>query len=171
MTAKQTSIARRIALSLVRALRIQRSKAKNPDWARVDEPDFILPSLMYYVIGIPLISVLAMFTYVSLNGSLADSIAPLLLPLSGPFEERLALFAAGVVIMLGVMVTLFVSITHKPDGDDLVEMMSDLDENIQEHLAEVEENVNKRIDSLINDGPVLVHTQEDMDIAKRIGGK
>lgn len=171
MTAKQTSIERNVALFIARALRIKRSKARNPDWARVDEPDFILPSLMYYVIGVPLIPVLAMLAYAVLNGSLADSIAPLLLPLAGPFEERLALFAAGVVIMLGVMVTLFVSITHKPDGDDLVEMLSDHDENILERLAEVEETINKRIDSLISEGPVvLTHSPEDMDIAERIGG-
>lgn len=165
---KKISIEKQIARKIVQALGLKKSAEKNPDWARVDEPDFILPSLMYYVIGIPLISALAVFAYVTLNGSLADTLARLLMPLAGSFEERLALLAAGIVIMIGLMVTLFVSITHKPDGDDLVEMISDLDENIQEHLAEVEENVNKRIDDLINDGPVFIHT-DDADIAERIG--
>lgn len=168
---KKISIERNIAKWIMRALRIKQSEKKNPDWARVDEPDFILPSMMYYVVGIPLIVTLAMLSYAIINGSLAGIIAALIAPLNGSLTERMGVFAAGTITMIGVMVTLFMSITHKPDGDDLVEMISDLDENIQEHLAEVEENVNKRIDALINDGPVLVHTQEDMDIAKRIGGK
>lgn len=165
---KKISIEKQIARKIVQALGLKKSAEKNPNWARVDEPDFILPSLMYYVIGIPLISVLAMFAYATLNGSLADFIARLLMSLAGSFEERLALLATGIVIMIGVMVTLFVSITHKPDGDDLVEMISDLDKNTQEHLAEVEESVNQRIDALIADGPVLMQ-HPDVDIAERIG--
>ncbi len=164
---KKISIEKQIARKIVQALGLKKSAKNNPDWARVDEPDFILPSLMYYVIGIPLISALAVFAYTTLNGSLADTIARLLMPLAGSFEERLALLAAGIVIMIGLMVTLFASITHKPDGDDIVEMLSDLDENAQSHITAVEESINQRIDALIADGPVLMTSHED--IAEEIG--
>lgn len=124
-----------------------KGRKKNPDWSRVDEPDNILPSFMMFIVGFFVTIALAMFAYAFMNDSLAVWIGTFLaLQHSAlPFVDQLAAFTAIVIVLLNVIIITAFAILRPADGDDLVEMISDLDENINERIAEFEHTVDERI--------------------------
>lgn len=124
-----------------------KGRKKNPDWARVDEPDNILPSMMMFVVGFFVTVGMAMLAYVIMNESLAVWIGTFIaLQHSAlPFADQLAAFTAVVIVLLNVVIITAFAILRPADGDDIVEMLSDLDENTQERIVELEHTVDERI--------------------------
>ncbi len=141
------SFKRRFAFLVKRVKARNARRKKNPDWSRVEEPDNILPSFMYYIVGVPLTGVLMMIAYSIMNGSLAVWIGTYLATLQGnlSFDDRLAGFTAVIILLINLVVIFAYSLNRVPDGDDIVEMISDHDENINERIAELERTMDDRM--------------------------
>lgn len=133
--------------SLTRIGSLIKGRKKNPDWSRVDEPDNILPSFNMFIVGFIVNVFLMMLAYVIMNDTLAVWIGTFLAMqhLPYPFEDQLAAFTAVVILFFNLIVIMFASITREPGGDDVVEMISDLDANTQERIVELEHTIDERL--------------------------
>src|SRR5689334_5733732 len=130
-----------------------KNRKKNPDWARVEEPDMIMRPVQFIIMSLILISFLMLFAIYLMNGNLVQWVAAFLFSLNSPlsFTELYAAFSAAIVFLICFPVMLLLILTMQPDNDDIVEMMSDLDANFQERIVELENNVNEKLDAIKRD--------------------
>lgn len=150
-----------LPLQLSRFKTFLKTRKKNPDWARVDEPDNILPSFMIMVIGLALSVASAFFAYAFMTGQIETALAKILIQMNGDYEQNYATLTAVLIVFIQLVIAFGTSLFRVPDGDDLVEMISDLDENHQERLVELENKIDERLGKieremdLLDDSPEL----------------
>jgi low affinity Fe/Cu permease len=127
-----------------------KKKKKNPDWARVEEPDMIVRPFTFIVVATILTAFLMLFTMNIMNGSLVYWAASFLTSLHSPlpFTQLYASFGVAIVFFACFVFILLVSIQMQPDNDDIVEMISDLDANIQERIVELDNKIDEKFDAI-----------------------
>ncbi len=142
MTAS-TNLFKRIAVSL-------KSKKKNPDWARVEEPDAIARPALFAIFGMVIIGFSVLTAFVVMTSSPAYVIASFLVSLNSdiPFPQLYAAFGAALIVMIDLVVMTIFLMFAPADNDDIIEMISDLDSNTQERLVELEQSVGMKVDEL-----------------------
>lgn len=153
-----------------RVISFLKRRKKNPDWARVDEPDNILPSFMIMIFGF-IVSVLSMMAaYSFMTGALENWIASFLAAQTTdlPFNQLYAAFTAVLVLLIDFLILFALSVFRVADHDDIVEMVSDLDENIQERIVELENTLTERLDRIIQNEVVTYTEDEFVQVEERI---
>jgi hypothetical protein len=139
----QTNIFKRIVANV-------KAKRKNPDWARVEEPDTIARPAVYAVFGILIVGFSALAAFIVMTSSPLEAIALFLASFNSdlPFTELYAAFGAAVIVLVDLVVMTLFMLLAPADNDDLVEMISDLDANTQERFIELENTINEKLHSL-----------------------
>jgi hypothetical protein len=137
-------------LTLSRLRTIIKARKKNPNWARVDEPDNILPSFTIMIFGLIMSAFSMMLVYLFMTGQIETWIANFLAAqkTSLAFDELYAVFTAALVFLIDLLILFALALFRVPDGDDIVEMISDLDENLQERIVELENTVSQKLDRI-----------------------
>lgn len=128
---------------------------KNPDWARIEEPNTIIQPVQVGVIGVVITAFCMLFAYSVMTNSLMEWIAYYLvqLQLNNPlatFTELYAAFTVAIVFFAHLLVTVWFLFFMPASNDDIVEMISDLDSNTQERIVELENTFNEKLDRIIN---------------------
>lgn len=133
--------------------RVRKSKAT--DDIERSEPETILQSTQDAVFGFFLAAVWSMVAYAFMTDQAVEFLARILIVMRGPFEERLAVLTAVLVLFADVLVAFAVAINREPGGNDIVDVVNDLGGQIDERFAEQEERMaaelakaNKRLDEL-----------------------
>lgn len=128
-----------------------KNKKKNPDWARIEEPDVLLKNFEYVIYGVVITAFLVLLTWGVMSASPIIWIAQFLASLNSslPFEQQLAAFGAAVIILINMLLTVIFMIFAPASNDDVVEMVSDLDGNIQDRIVELENTFNEQLNSII----------------------
>lgn len=124
---------------------------KNPDWARVEEPDRF-DNLYLAIIGTVLTGFLMLLAYLVMSNNMIDLIAQYLASFNTTltFNERLTIFGMGLIMFINLSITLLF-LAAPVSNDDIVEMISDLDSNTQERLVELEHNVTEHLNHIASD--------------------
>jgi predicted PurR-regulated permease PerM len=148
-----------------------KTRKKNPDWARVDEPDNILPSFTIMIFGLILAVIWAMVAYAFMTGQIESAIAHILAAQKTDltFDQLYAAFTSVVILLISIFVLFALSLFRVADNDDIVEMISDLDENVQERIVELESNVTERLERIEREG-VTFSEVELAQLEERING-
>jgi hypothetical protein len=148
-----------------------KTRKKNPDWARVDEPDNILPTFMIMIFGLIISVFWMMIAYAFMTGQVETGIASFLsaLKVDLPFDQLYATLTAVVILLINVLILFAGSAFRVASNDDIVEMISDLDENLQERIVELEQNVTTRLDRIEVES-VSLSEGELAQIEERIDG-
>lgn len=139
--ATTTNLFKRFAVSL-------KNKKKNPEWARVDEPDTIARPAVFAVFGMLIIAFTVLLAFIVMTTSPVHAVAAFLASLhsSLPFNQLYAAFGAALIVMIDLVVMTLFMLLSPADNDDLVEMISDLDANLQERIVELENSVNEKLE-------------------------
>jgi hypothetical protein len=127
-----------------------KNKKKNPDWARVDEPETLLMGSQYAIFGVMITAFLVIIAWTAMIGDPIQWIAHFLFTLNStlPFDQLLASFGGALIVLINMLVTVIFILFAPASNDDIVEMVSDLDANIQERIVEFESGVNERLDEI-----------------------
>jgi hypothetical protein len=127
-----------------------KNRRKNPDWARVDEPETLLMGSQYAIFGVMITAFLIIITWTVMIGDPVQWVAHFLIALNSPlpFNQQLASFGAAVIVLINMLVTVIFILFAPASNDDVVEMISDLDANIQDRIVEFENGVNERLDEI-----------------------
>ena len=141
--ATTTNLFKRFAVSL-------KNKKKNPEWARVDEPDTIARPAVFAVFGMLIIAFTVLMAFIVMTTSPVHAVAAFLasLPSSLPFNQLYAAFGAALIVLIDLVVMTLFMLLSPADNDDLVEMISDLDANLQERIVELEHSFNEKLQTL-----------------------
>lgn len=126
-------------------------KKKNPDWARVEEPDTIIKPVTFAVFGVLITAFLVLLTYSMMMNSPIEMIAYFLASFDGEFNELYASFGVALIVLTNLLVTVLFMFFAPADNDDLVEMISDMDANTQERLVELENSVTEHLNRIAQD--------------------
>lgn len=129
----------------------KKSAKKNPDWARVEEPDTILKPVTFAVFGVLITSFLVILTYSMMMNSPIEMIAYFLASFDGEFNELYASFAVALIVLTNLLVTVLFMFFSPADNDDIVEMLRDLDANFQERMVEHEQNTSEHLNRIALD--------------------
>lgn len=134
---------------LVRVKKNQ-SKKKNQDWARVEEPDTIIKPMMYLLVAIVIAGFSMLAAFQLMTKSPIEMIAYFLVSLHSdlPFEQLYAAFGSALIAMIDLTVMSLFLFLPSLENDDVIEMISDLDANIQERIVEFESSINERLDAI-----------------------
>jgi hypothetical protein len=134
-----------------RLFTVKKSAKKNPDWARVEEPETTLQSATIAVFGVTITAFLVILTYSMMMNSPIEMIAYFLASFDGEFNELYASFAVAIIVLTNLFVTVMFMFFAPVSNDDIVEMISDLDSNTQERLVELEHNVTEHLNHIASD--------------------
>lgn len=120
------------------------SSRKNPDWARVEEPDRF-DVLVLSLIGIVFTGFLVLLAQFALTNDLIELTARYLASFDNgmTFSERLAAFGAGLIVFINLFITVVFVVFAQVGNDDIVEMISDMDANTQERIVELENTMSE----------------------------
>lgn len=131
----------------------KKDRKKNPDWSRIEEPDEIVKPMLIGIIGIVIAAFSMMTAWNVMTTSPTVWIATFLASLNSPlpFPQLYATFASAVIVMIDLFVTTIYIFFNVPGNEDVIEMISDLDSNIQERIVELENGLNQKIDAIKND--------------------
>ncbi len=129
-----------------------KSKKKNPDWARVDEPDSIARPAVFAIFGMLIIAFSVLMAFVVMTSSPVYVVASFLVSLHStlPFTQLYATFGGALIVMIDLVVMTIFLMFSPADNDDLVEMISDMDANTQERFVELENTFNEKLNALNN---------------------
>jgi low affinity Fe/Cu permease len=127
-----------------------KNRKKNPDWARVDEPETLLKGSQFAIFGVMITAFLVIITWTVMIGDPVQWIAHFLFALHSPlpFNQLLASFGVAVIVLINMLVTVIFILFAPVNNDDIVEMISDLDANIQERIVELENGTNEKLDEI-----------------------
>jgi hypothetical protein len=130
-----------------------RNKNKNPDWARVEEPDTIVKPVWIGVVGLVIAAFSMLAAWNVMTISPIDWIAYFLVSLHStmPFTQLYAAFTSAVIVMVDLMVATIFMFFSTADNDDVIEMISDLDANFQERIVEHENSFNEKLENIKSD--------------------
>jgi hypothetical protein len=130
-----------------------RNKNKNPDWARVEEPDTIVKPVWIGVVGLVIAAFSMLAAWNVMTISPIDWIAYFLVSLHStmPFTQLYAAFTSAVIVMVDLMVATIFMFFSTADNDDVIEMISDLDANFQERIVELENSFNEKLENIKSD--------------------
>lgn len=123
-----------------------KTRKKNPDWARVEEPDQIARPAMYAIFGVLITGFSMLTAFIVMTNDPIVLIAGFLSSFGSDFASVYAAFGAALIALCDLFVATLFMLLAPADNDDVVEMISDLDANIQERIVELENNFNERID-------------------------
>lgn len=131
-----------------------KSEKKNPDWARIEEPDTIIQPVQVGVIGVVITAFCMLFAYSVMTNSLMEWIASYLVQMqsnnpTATFTDLYAAFTAAIVFFAHLLVTVWFLFFMSASNDDIVEMISDLDSNTQERIVELDNTLNEKLDTII----------------------
>lgn len=132
-----------------RFITAMKTRKKNPDWARVEEPDQIARPAMYAIFGVLIagFSMLTAFIIVMTNDPIL-LIAQFLSSFGSDFASVYAAFGAAVIALCDLFVATLFMLLAPADNDDVVEMISDLDANVQERIVEMEQSFNEKLEAI-----------------------
>jgi len=153
---KQINIFRqRLALFFKRTKALNAKRKKNPDWSRIDAPDtFLQPFvLLMFVLFISVFAGMANYAFAE-PGSLEYDIARFLVPFIEPgqsFYQVYAVFTFAVLVLVELVVYSLMAVMGEPDHHDIIGMITDLDCNTQDRIAELERTVDDRMRVLETD--------------------
>lgn len=127
-----------------------KNRKKNPGWARVEEPETFLRDAQMVIYGVTITAFLVIFTWVAMIGSPIQWVAHFLYAMNStlPFDQLYASFGVALIVLINVVVTVIFIMFANSNNDDIVEMISDLDANLQERIVEFENSVNTRLDEI-----------------------
>lgn len=131
--------------------RIFNNKKKNPDWARVEEPDTFLQASLFGVIGVVITAFLVLLAYSLMMNSPIEMIAYYLASFDGEFNELYASFGVAIIVLTNLFVTVLFMFFAPVSNDDIIEMIADLDANTQERFVELENNVTEHLNRIAQD--------------------
>jgi predicted PurR-regulated permease PerM len=145
-----------------------RSRKKDPTWSRVDEPDNIIPSFMILIFGMVMSAFSMMFVYAFMTGAIETWIAQFLAAQHSTqsFNELYAAFTASLVFLIDFVILFAISLFRVADGDDIVEMISDLDANTQERIVELEQTIDARLLKIENEAGININVSEDLAVER-----
>lgn len=128
-------------------------KNKNPDWARVEEPDTIVKPVWLGIVGMVIAAFSMLAAWNVMTVSPIEWIATFLVSLNSemPFDQLYAAFTSAVIVLVDLLVITIFMFFSTPDNDDVIEMISDLDSNIQERIVELENSFNEKLEAFKND--------------------
>jgi hypothetical protein len=128
----------------------KKNRKKNPDWARVEEPETILRDAQIVIYGIVITAFLVLAAWTVMIASPVQWIARFLSSLHSPlpFDQLYASFGISVIVLINVFVTVVWVMFGQASHDDIVEMISDMDSNTQERIVELENSVNEKLEAI-----------------------
>jgi len=127
-----------------------KNKKKNPDWARVDEPDSIARPAVFAIFGVMIAAFSVLMAFAVMTTSPAHVVASFLVSLHSElsFTQLYAAFGGALIVMIDLVVTTIFMMFSPADNDDIVEMLSDLDANVQERIVELEQSFNEKLNEI-----------------------
>lgn len=137
-----------------RSLIANRKQNKNPDWARIEEPENFLKNveLTFIVLIITgLFGSLAMH-FLASPADAVTGFANFLHQYGDDFNKVYASFSVALLAMVNLLLLVIFILFGHSDEDDVVEMLADFDAAFNERIAEVEQSVNEKLDTIINNG-------------------
>lgn len=123
----------------------KRRKATADDNIERSEPDTILASFQDWIFGGVLAAIWMMIAYAIMTDQITDWIAAILSEMTGPFEQRLAVFTSVLVLLSEVTVIFGVALNRDASPGDIVDVVNDLGEQIDERFAEIEDRLDERL--------------------------
>lgn len=145
-----------LAVSIARfRLALKRHK-KNPDWARIQEPDTFIPPFVLLIFTLVITASAGMINYAfaepgTLERMIAAYLAPFIAVGDQSFAQVYAVFTFATLAIIESLVFTFIAILQPPDNDDLAEMIRDLDDNTQERIVELEHTMDERLSHIENE--------------------
>jgi hypothetical protein len=126
------------------------ARKKNPDWARVEEPDEIIKPVLFGIVGMTIAAFSMMAAWTMMTISPMEWIASFLVSLHSdlPFEKLYATFASAVIVLVDLLIMIVFIFFGTPDNGDVIEMISDLDSNTQERIVELDNTLNEKLDAI-----------------------
>jgi hypothetical protein len=140
------------ATNFFKRLIARKDAKKNPDWARVEEPDrFDMVTLS--LIGIIITAFLILLAQIVLTNNMVEVTAYYLASFDTAmtFNERLAALGVGLITFINLFITMIFVLFAPVSNDDIVEMISDMDANTQERFVELENNVTEHLNRIALD--------------------
>lgn len=133
-----------------RFVSMRKNKQKNPDWARVEEPDTIIRPATFGVFGLVVVALSVWLAWIVMTTSPIDAIANFLVSLHSdmPFTQLYAAFASALIVMIDLLVMTIFLFFSNAGNDDVIEMIRDLDTNTQERLVEFENTMREKFNGL-----------------------
>lgn len=129
---------------------IEKKKNKNPDWARVEEPDTIVKPVWLGIVGLVIAAFSMLAAWNVMIASPISWIAYFLISLHSdmPFTQLYAAFTSAVIVLVDLVVITIFMFFSTADNDDVIEMISDLDANFQERIVELDNGINQKLDDI-----------------------
>lgn len=125
-------------------------RKKNPEWARINEPDEVAKPLVYGIFGVFIMafSVLAAFNVLTISP--VHWVAHFLASFNSdlPFDYQLAALGAALIVLIDLVVLTVFLMFAPADNNELADMISELDDNTQERIVELEQTFNEKLDEI-----------------------
>lgn len=118
-----------------------RPRKKNPDWARVEEPDTIARPAMFAIFGVLITGFSMLAAFIVMTSDPIVLIAQFLASFGDDFTSIYAAFGAALIALVNLFIVTLFMFMAPADNDDVVEMISDLDANTQERFVEMENTI------------------------------
>jgi hypothetical protein len=127
-----------------------RKQNKNPDWARIEEPENFLKNTFLTVIVLVLTGLFGALA-ANILASPDEAMLRFVQFLRGygtDFDKVYASFSVALIAMINLLLLVIFIVFGHSDEDDVVEMLSDFDAAINERIAEVEHTITERLDDI-----------------------
>lgn len=128
------------------------TRKKNPDWARINEPDEVTKPLVYALFGMVFMSFSALvaLNVLTMPMSPVHWVAYFLASFNSdlPFNYQLAAFGAALIVLIDLFVLTVFLMFAPADNSELADMISKLDDNTQERFVELEHTFIERLDEI-----------------------
>jgi len=133
-----------------RIFNLRKAAKKNPDWARVEEPDTIARPAVFGIFGMLIAGFSVLAAILIMTTSPIEMIARFLASFNSTlaFPELYAAFGAALIALCDLVVATVFMMFAPADHDDIVEMISDLDANMQERIVELEASFNEKLSAI-----------------------
>jgi hypothetical protein len=126
------------------------TRKKNPDWARINEPDEVAKPVVYGLFGVFIMAFSVLAAFNMLTVSPVHWVAYFLASFNSdlPFNYQLAAFGAALIVLIDLVVLTVFLMFAPADNSELADMISELDNNTQERLVELEHTFSEQLDEI-----------------------
>jgi len=139
-------------VSRIRTAIAKRQARSKRLWARVEEPDQIIRPFWFGLFTLVFTALASMMIYnlFTVDGGPVTWIASLLATTANgsQYSQVYAAFGIALISLINLTIYSVYAFFAHADEDDVIEMISDLDANIQERLTEIENGITTRLDKI-----------------------